>query len=687
MLSVIFKGIIFLVLMLIFFSNNVSIIRLGNAYSNMHIAFALFLAIIASCKYNALKYYLESKTKHKYAFCIAIIILFFIAFNLFYAFLPQDYEIHNWLLSEYNHNMVDAQTRDFTYLPIYYNSLNILSMTSFEMIFSLLLIAVAYIREKAKIGEMSYFLERTLKSVFRYNLLIVFLIYILTIPSGIVDVIKIIGIIALLLWIIFESIKTYLAIKSCRIKNKEKYGKDNLIVVMTTTNINFSLSDYLLNPLHIFYRFDNKNIFKPLVVSGKSYTFVSNDAIRCGLLDINQFNDNIAYIFMINADLLLIDTKRYEYAKKIEEISSQTKKFLIYTKDAFFFKPVILRNIENKYSFKVKNKVYLKDILDVVHIKPNADELKLKVKALLEFIKDKELDNYIKEEYEAGRIKKEDIESKKHTLYELIHAIPLDKEDALKIEKQTKFIEEEKNTYLKYGVEQILNSFNYMEYFYTLLKMSEYVIHYMGLKSILEESNEDIKIDSVKFGTWRELLDFNKEYSSRDTKKIEKIVSLNDIANSIIEINKIAKNNNKEICLEDKFYFKDVCKAIGTIRNRMLVHGAISYKTAENTVDYLFNLLFLLVKEFEELNITIEDDEKIKNIFEKDISAVYRYSNKMFLYSNSVLEDKKVIYNECINYETGKKKVIDGKACFNIDIRYSMEQIKEKLGKWMWDVK
>ena len=119
----------------------------------------------------------------------------------------------------------------------------------------------------------------------------------------------------------------------------------------------------------------------------------------------------------------------------------------------------------------------------------------------------------------------------------------------------------------------------------------------------------------------------------------------------------------------------------------MLVHGAISYKTAENTVDYLFNLLFLLVKEFEELNITIEDDEKIKNIFEKDISAVYRYSNKMFLYSNSVLEDKKVIYNECINYETGKKKVIDGKACFNIDIRYSMEQIKEKLGKWMWDVK
>lgn len=455
---------------------------------------------------------------------------------------------------------------------------------------------------------------------------------------------------------------------------------------MTTTNIDFALSDYLLNPLRIFYRFDNRNILKPLLVSGKNYTFVLYDAVRYGLIDTKKYK-NIAYIFMINADLLLIDTRKNEYKNKIEEISKKTNKFLIYTKEAFFFKPVILREIESKYSFKCKENMDLKDILDVVHIKPEADELKLNIKSLLELIKDKELDNYIKREYDEGRINKENLKTKKEELHKLIHAIPLDKDDKIQIEKKTNCIKEEKNTYLKYGIERILNSFNYMEYFYTMLKMSEYVIHYMGLKSLIENPIDDVKSDCVKFGTWRDLLAFDKEYSSKDNKKIDKIVSYKDIANSIIEINKIAKNTDKNILEDDKFYFKDVCKTIGTIRNRILVHGAVSYEMAEKMTNLLFNLLFILVKEFEELNITIEDDEKIKNIFEKDISAVYRYANKMFLYSNSVLEDKKVLFNECINYETGNKKVIDGETSFNIDVRYSLDQIKEKLGKWMWYVK
>ena len=110
--------------------------------------------------------------------------------------------------------------------------------------------------------------------------------------------------------LLVEFIIIYLSLKGCKNKNNEKYGKENLIIIMTSTNYTFCLSDYIINPLHVFYRYDNKNLVKSLLVSGKKYTFVLYDAIRYELIDISQYKGNIAYIIMINQDLLIESNKK-----------------------------------------------------------------------------------------------------------------------------------------------------------------------------------------------------------------------------------------------------------------------------------------------------------------------------------------------------------------------------------------
>ena len=472
----------------------------------------------------------------------------------------------------------------------------------------------------------------------------IFLIYILTIPSKflIVRKVKYISIGIFTIAILISIIKDYLIVRMCKNKNKEKYGKENLIIVITEQNYTFNLDDYLISPLHAFYRFDNKNLVKSLLVSGKEYSFILYDAVRYNLVDINQY-DNVAYLFIVSKKIRSSDKRLLEFNKKIEKIANTTQKFMIYKEKDFIFKTVILEKLKDKYTFKLKDKLNIKDVLDMTALKPSADELKIKIKKLLKYIENKEQET------------------------------------------------QEKNTYLKYGMNLILESFNYIEYFYTLLKMSEYIIHYMGLKSILIKDNISAKkAENIKQATWRAFIDFSKEYSVEANGNIEGIITVKAVSESIIKIRNVIarlenKTNEKDSIdrLLKTYTFKDICETIANIRNKILVHGSIAEPIAEEMVNDLCNILIVLVTEFEELNITIEDNEKIKNIFEKDMLAVYRYSNKMFLYSNPVLEDKKIIYNECLNYETGKKKIIDAEAHINIDNIFSIEHIREKLGRWM----
>lgn len=621
--------------------------KYGLFLSNMHIAFALIFSVVTSYKYYILKRQIESNKKHKHFKAILLIISFFCIINAIYNFMPKYYNIKDWTISN-NQNTNDLI--NFIFLPKYNNTtLNISLMTLLEAIFSLLIVVISFIRAKIQTGYKAYIIDRILKRIFRYQTFLIFLIYILTIPNKFLTVrkVKYISIGIFIIAILISIIKDYLIMRMCKNKNKEKYGKENLIIVITEQNYTFNLDDYLISPLHAFYRYDNKNLVKSLLVSGKKYSFVLYDAIRYNLINVNQYN-NIAYLFIISKSVRSRNKQLLEFNEKIKTIANTTQKFMIYKEKDIIFKLSILEALKDKYTFKVKEKLNIKDVLDMTALKPSADELKIKIKKLLKYIEDKEQEN------------------------------------------------QEKNIYLKYGMNLILESFNYIEYFYTLLKMSEYIIHYMGLKSILIKDNISAKkVENIKQATWRAFIDFSKEYSVEENGKIEDIITVEEVSKSIIKIKNIIrklenkkeqnKTNEKDSIdrLLKTYTFKDICETIANIRNKILVHGSISEPTAEEIVNDLCNMLVVLVTEFEELNITIEDNEKIKNIFEKDMLAVYRYSNKMFLYSNPVLEDKKIIYNECLNYETGKKKVIDAEAHINIDNIFSIEQIREKLGNWM----
>lgn len=651
-ITLVIKAIILCIILLLCFNVDNSIIFNGYALSNMHIAFILCFAIITSYKYYIFKLCIENRSKNKFLKTAIFLIIFFIIINVIYIIVPKNIEVNNWM--ENLSRGQEIKLRDFTFLPYYFNTINILKMTAIETIFSLILVYIAYIREKKKAGYFSYILDRILKTSYRYNLAITFLIYILTVQNKFLTVktVKYIGIAILFLVVLLKIVKNYLVIRSCKNKNKEKYGKENLIIVVTSTNFTFSFSEHIINPLYKFFRYDNKNLVKSLLVTGKMYTFVLYDAIRYEMIKKEQYK-NISYLIIINEDILYSQNKAKAFKEKIEEITTKNSKFMFYITKSFLNKSQIVSEIKNKYSFRIKNKIDVKDTLEMAMLKPEADILKEKIKKLLEYIENKEINNYIEKK------------------------------------KSDNKIAEEKNIYLKYGMNLILNSFNYIEYFYTMLKMSEYVIHYMGLKSLIEEkiiTNQEV--DNIKQATWRNFVKLKKEYSSKNKEKIEGIVSQEDIINSIIEMRKvinkteIGKCNYKEE-LKDTYTFKDICQTVADIRTKILVHGVILPLIAEKHINDLFNILFILVKEFEELNITIEDDEKIKNIFKKDLLAVYRYSERLFLYSNPVIEDKEIKYNECMNYETGKKKIIDAEATINLDEIVTMEKIDKQLEKWV----
>lgn len=671
--------------------NNSIIFYNGYALSNLHIAFIIILALLTSFKYNILKVKIESKDKNKFLKCAIIIIAMFTIINAIYFIIPKYYEINNWFLT--NYESVDKSLIDLIFIPKYYKSLNIFKMTFLETIFSLVLVYIAYLRENKTNGYITYILEKILKKSFRYNVVIIFLIYIMTVPNKFLRVreIKYIGIGILFIFILVETIKIYLTVSDCKNKNKEKYGKENLIILMNHINFNFSLSDYIINPLRIFKRYDNKKIFKSLIVSGKKYTFVLYDAIRNGLVDIKQY-ENVAYLITINEDFFNNANKKKLFKDKIEDIASK-EKFIIYEGGAFFLKPTVVEEFKSKYSYRVKEKIDLKDILDMVTLKPDADELKIKTNKLLRYIENKELNNYLTKQYKEGQINNNDIEHKKIEIQKLINKIPEDRNEEKKIEKKLKTIELERNRYLKYGLKLILNSFNYIEYFYTLLKMSEYVIHYMGLKYLLENNEmTPKKFEALTKSTWREFVKLDKKYSGESEEKIEGIVSAKEIRNSLIKLQKIVnsaekkKDNNKTVP-ELYDFTKDVCKIVAEIRNKILVHGVVSHEIAEESINDLFNILFILVREFEELNITIEEDEKIKNILPKDMLAIYRYLNQQYLYSNPVVKNDKIIYNECMNYETGKKRVIDANPYIYINKIYSIKEIEDELKSKLKDRK
>lgn len=662
--------------------------------SNIHIAFICLLAIVMCFKYDIIKIIFETCKKYKLIFSMIVIIVVFALINLLYI-IPLDFEPKNWLDMAYNGETHLAKEIDhFIFLPEFIDTLNIFNMTLIESIFSIIYVIIAKVREsinenvntgiyKPIYGQVGYILERLTKDIYKYKALIIFYLYLLTLPSKYLTVynLKLIGAGIIFLAVMGFTVKNYLSLKKCSKKNKEKYGKENLIIVMSSNNYKFFFTEDIINPLHKFNKFDTKSIGKSLLVDGKKYTFVSNDAIRYKLINPEEYQ-NVAYVIFYKLSFKTYFGNLYSeeegMGKEIKNIRKETNKFIIFSNFETWIVSSEINKIKQKYIFRFRSKFDLKAILDIVHLKEN--DVLIKEKAMKEqnYIYDKELDNYLEK---TQRINKEDSEFEKaKQKIKLIEEI--DDIDNKKITEEE--VIEPKNKYIKFSLKNIIDSFNYTEYFYSLLKICEYVMHYMALKNIISNPKEildkKIKIEKGTLSVWRDCLEYDKIYE-------QDIEEDNNLITAIKEIREILEleNNYRD---DYKFTFKkDVCNSVINIRNKLLGHGVITYDLSEQIVINLFTITSEFIKVFETVEVTIEEDEIIKDIFNKDFKAIYNDNKQIFLYNMANIEKEKdnkyTIYPEYLNYETGKRKVIDKKISKDLNLKFSNQEIEKALAKWV----
>lgn len=612
------------------------------ALSFMHIVFVFRLTLITSIKYNILKIFQNRVKLSK----------------------MKDSEGYNLLKKYWGFYLITFLivmlteiifSDNITFLRTYTDTLDINALCTNELFFTFTIIGFILVSEDTKKPKRAYIFESLSKVLIKYSFPIAFFIYISSISSKYyyIKLLKEFGIFIILMLVIYLIIKYIIILKRCREKNKTKIGKENLIILVSSNNIEVELTDTFRNPLNMFKKFSTTKAPSDLMIEGSKYTFVNYTAVRNKLLDIKKFK-NIAYLFILNKEIYT--NKKTALEEFIQKVEEDNQKFIIY-EPKFFGKDIqtkLGKTLSKKYPYRYVRKINTKEIIHIVNLTKQDDILKKNCYTLLNFVKEKDKENYLAAYKNASK------------------------------ENLSKF-ESDKNRYIKYALNSILNSFNHIEYFYALLKMSEYVIHYTGLKVIIDAPEKVDKTD-VKSGTlasWRKCINssnFNKEYKIGDSEE-GRLVKSKDLISSIIEIRKILNLKNKR--LNETYYFiEDLSKIIADIRNNLAAHGSISYDLAKTIVMPLFNITCTLIQDFEELNFTIKEDDIIHRIFSKDITAISKDKGEIYLYSNTVTEkeddEEKDLYRERLNYETGKRKVIDTIITINIDKRLSNQDITQK---------
>lgn len=612
------------------------------ALSFMHIVFVFRLTLITSIKYNILKIFQNRVKLSK----------------------MKDSEGYNLLKKYWGFYLITFLivmlteiifSDNITFLRTYTDTLDINALCTNELFFTFTIIGFILVSEDTKKPKRAYIFESLSKVLIKYSFPIAFFIYISSISSKYyyIKLLKEFGIFIILMLVIYLIIKYIIILKRCREKNKTKIGKENLIILVSSNNTEVELTDAFRNPLNMFKKFSTTKAPSDLMIEGSKYTFVNYTAVRNKLLDIKKFK-NIAYLFILNKEIYT--NKKTALEEFIQKVEEDNQKFIIY-EPKFFGKDIqtkLGKTLSKKYPYRYVRKINTKEIIHIVNLTKQDDILKKNCYTLLNFVKEKDKENYLAAYKNAS------------------------KEDLSKFES-------DKNKYIKYALNSILNSFNHIEYFYALLKMSEYVIHYTGLKVIIDAPEKVDKTD-VKSGTlasWRKCINssnFNKEYKIGDSEE-GRLVKSKDLISSIIEIRKILNLKNKR--LNETYYFiEDLSKIIADIRNNLAAHGSISYDLAKTIVMPLFDITCTLIQDFEELNFTIKEDDIIHRIFSKDITAISKDKGEIYLYSNTVTEkeddEEKDLYRERLNYETGKRKVIDTIITINIDKRLSNQDITQK---------
>ena len=639
-----FRIVLLIILFAIVFFITNGTIKFAYWLSNVYIMFTCFLALIICFKYDALKYIFEKLKKRKFLYSTLVIIGFFALINLIYYFVTKNYVIDDWYDLYYIQSK-NAQKLllSFIFIPEYYSDINIFKMTLLEAVFSFVFIIIAQLREKLEskvknhvsftnYGAIGYVLDRVIKNIFRYKLLIIFYILVLTISSKYryVYYAKMIGTSILILSVICFIIKNYLSIKKCINKNNQKYGKENLVIVVSQDSEEFSMLGDFINPLYKFYKYNTSSIGKSLIVDAKDYTFVSYDVIRYRLIKTTEYKTK-SYVILLKNDIYLfvIDDYRIDiYQEKINKIIGDCNKFIIFPKFNFPGFQIKKENLKGKFLLRYRSKFDLKAVIDVLNLKEDDISLKEQVLDVLNCINQKE--------------------------------------------------NSDKNIYIKYSLNTIIKSFNYIEYFYSLLKICEYIIHYMGLKNVINDPqkiiDKKIRVKDGGLSAWRDSINYEKSYDKK-SKEDEKII------HSVIELRKILEfktDYNENYIFEFK---KDLCKTIIDIRNNLLGHGVITYDISERIVKYLFVIAKEFINIFENIDVTIDEDEKIKKIFAEDIKAIYKDNKFVYLYSK-MNRNKPKNFPEYLNYETGKR-MAEGNISEKMDKIWSPSEIEGTLGRFM----
>ncbi len=571
--------------------------------SGLYLYFTFLLAVVLLLKYYLYDKIIENKrgTIVNFILLIGICAVFYLGLDKIYNSFTGE-GVTNWIYYETNSYM--ESFHNFLYLPYKLSGFSLNYYLSFNLLMDIVYLSLILIYKnyENKNKYINYMLEIVLKK-FRGNIfLIIWGVLILAVPKlykypRILQDIFITSLLIYICYIIISLIVTYLSLKK---KEKEDLSNKDLFIIINQNN---AFKNQGFSHLSDFKGFINyrKNIVNKLFLESKDFDIASFTGIRWNLIDKSKYR-NIYYLIILDGFRLRLMNKETlkELLKIIDNINKEGFKFKIVVKGRT---SKISMELKRKYQFCYKEKLNVPYIFR--EVREDVQNIKLKSRA-------QELNNKIsnKKQYD----------------------------------------------YLKYSLNKIINSYNPIENFYTILKMAEYVLHYRALKNIalkedLTNASDNLKegLKAPTFGIWISYQngkeDKNKKYN--DPEIIKAFNHIDDI------LKRPRKFEDKSVC-----YYQDICTYLLRLRNNILIHGVITYDVSVELVEDLFTLCENIVLAFLELNITIEDNELIEGLFKNDsIKALEEEKNKYYLYSYGEEKDKNDLFLEYLNYDNGQVMV------------------------------
>ena len=568
-------------------------------YSGLFLYFTFLLAIIFLGKYYLFDKIIENKRGIFINFVLLIgigVIFSGIVSVLYKSFSNND--VINWAL--YTNNSWIKDWRNFLFMPYNLKTFSLNNYLAYGIIIDAIMICLIILFKygEFKAKYVDYSLEVILKS-FRSNILgILFGTLLMAVPKlyeyprSLQYLFKVIFLLYLG-YLIILLLVTYLDLKK---RSKSNLNNKDLYVILNDNNF---FRDKGFTKKSDFKGFEGlgKKLFNKLIIENKNFDIVTYTGVRLGLIKEEEYL-NVYYLIMLdNFKLRFMDKKSMqELFDKIDDINKKGIKFKIIASKNLA-KP--MQKIKDKYSFCYKDKLNVPYILK--EVKEDQENVKLKNRA-------QELKNKIGEERQYR--------------------------------------------YLIYSLDKIINSYNPIENFYTILKMTEYVLHYRALKNIilkgnLDEVSENLK-ESLKtptLGTWIGYQS-NKEDKNKKYNNPELIKAFNHIDDVL---KRPRKFEGKSTC-----FYQDICTYLLKIRNNILVHGVITYEVSLDLVEDLFTLGENIILAFLELNITILENELIEGLFKKDFQAIEEKEKMFYLYSYGEEKGKNDLFLEYLNYANGQ---------------------------------